>query len=268
MFESISPVINTSENDTRLRKIQRAMVGALYGLLAGTAFVLMSAFIDFLLYPDLPLGADWSLVAVRWTLIGLGLALIGGLTCFFSETWAGLLAGAVAASLLALTSALFFSPTTTALKVIVLLFTLVPAAAMSLPIAWIFRHLAERHAHALQLKQPATRIAGLVLIAVLLGAGFGYFAKMSPSAVKAIRYLHEDLQTMETSPKQELKDLSGLHEHAGMQYKLFQKESDDSTEGYDVRAEYEDGYSVQCVVVVYPGSSPYLSSCESSDAIR
>jgi hypothetical protein len=265
MFESISPVINTYEEDTRPQKIRRALVGALYGLLAGTAFVLMSAFIDLLFYPDLPLGVDWSLVAVRWLLIGLGLALIGGLTCFFSETWAGLLAGAVAAGLLALTSALFFSPTTAALKLIVLLFTLVPVAAMSLPIAWIFRRLAERHAHALQLKQPATGIAGLVLIAVILGAGFGYFAKMSPSAVKAIRYLHENLQTIETSLKQELKDLPGLHEHAGMEYKLFQKESDLSTEGYDVRAEYEDGYIVQCVVVVYPGSSPYLSSCESSD---
>ena len=265
MFESISPVINTFEEDTRPQKIRRAMVGALYGLLAGTAFVLMSAFIDLLLYPDLPLGVDWSPVAVRWLLIGLGLALIGALTCFFSETWAGLLAGAVAAGLLALTSALFFSPTTTALKVIILLFTLVPAAAMSLPIAWIFRRLAARHVHALQLKQPAARIAGLVLTAVVLGVGFGYFAKMSQREVRALRFMHEALQTMAENPKQQLRDLPDLHQHAGMDYKLYQKESALSTEGYDIRAEYADGYKVQCVVVVYPGSDPYLSSCESSN---
>ena len=262
MFESRLPVIDVPANDTRPQKIQRPMVGALYGLLAGTAFVLMSAFINLILYPDLPLGVDWSLVAVRWILIGLSLALVGGLTCFFSETWAGLLAGSVAASLLALTSALFFSPTTTGIKVIVLVFTLIPAAAMSLPIAWIFRRLTERHTLALHLERPASRIAVLVLITVALGAGFGYFTKMSRSEVAAVRYLHEELQAAKLN---EISQLSSLQEHAGMEYKLFQNESDLSTEGYDVRAEYKDGYIVQCVVVVYPGSSPRVSSCESSE---
>lgn len=265
MFESTSPEIDISENDTRPQKIRRAMVGALYGLLAGTAFVSISAFIDLVLYPDLPLGVDWSLFASRWALIGLGIALIGALTCFFSETWAGLLAGAVTASLLALTSALFFSPITAALKLVVLIFTLVPAAAMSLPIAWILRRLAESHALALHLEQTAARIARLVLIAVVLGAGFGYFAKMSRREVSALRFMHETLQTMEESPKPQLRDLPGLSEHAGMEYRLFQKDSEVSTEGFDVRAEYKDGYIVQCVVVVYPGSNPYLSSCESSE---
>jgi len=265
MFESISPGIDSSENETRIQKIRRAMLGALYGLLAGTAFVLISAFIDLLLYPDLPLGVDWSLVASRWALIGLSIALIGALTCFFSETWAGLLAGAVTASLLALISALFFSPITAALKLVVLIFTLVPAAAMSLPIAWILRRLAERHALALHLEQTAARIARLVLIALVLGAGFGYFAKMSRREVSALRFMHEALQTMQENPKPQLKDLAGLQEHAVMEYKLFQKDSELSTEGFDVRAEYKDGYIVQCVVVVYPGSSPYLSSCESSE---
>ena len=262
MFETRLSATEASPNEMRLQKIQRTLVGAFYGLLAGTAFVLISGFIDLLLYPDLPLGVDWSLVVVRWILIGLGLALIGGLTCFFSETWAGLLAGAVCASLLALTSALLFSPTTTAMKLIVLMFTLVPTASMSLPIAWIFRRLAERHSHALRMGQPATRITWLVLITVALGVGLGYFAKMSSREVSAVRYLHEALQTLEESPKQQLRDLAGLQEHAGMEYKLFQKKSGSSTEGYDVRAEYRDGYIVQCVVVVYPGSSPYLSSCE------
>gem|GEM_PF-1164349 len=263
MFERTSSVAEASDDETRLQKIQRAMVGAFYGLLAGTAFVLISTFIDLLLYADLPLGVDWPFVAIRWTLIGLGLALVGGLTCFFSETWAGLLAGAVTASLLALISALVVSQTTAALKAIVLVFTLVPAAAMSLPIAWLFRRLAEGHVFALHLEQPIARIARLVLIAIVLGAGFGYFAKMSRREVSALRFMQETLQSMEESPKPPLRDLPGLQEHAGMQYKLFQKKSDFSTEGFDVRAEYTDGYIVQCVVVVYPGSNPYLSSCES-----
>ena len=65
--------------------LKRVLVGALYGLLTGTAFVLMSAFIDALLHPDLPIGVDWTLMSRRWLLIGLGLALIGAVTCL--KTW-------------------------------------------------------------------------------------------------------------------------------------------------------------------------------------
>lgn len=263
MFESKLPVTDAPPTGTRLQKIQRSMVGAVYGLLAGTAFVLMSAFIDSLLHPDLPLGVDWSLIASRWSLIGLGLALIGALTSFFDETWAGLLAGAVTAGLLALTSALFLSSTNAGLKLMVLIFTLAPIAVISLPIAWILRRLVESHAHALYLTQSPARITLLVLIAVALGATGGYFMKMSPNAVTAVRYLHDALQIMEADPKQEISQLTGWQEHAGEDYKLYQKESALSTEGYDVRAEYPDGYKVQCVVVVYPGSNPYLLSCES-----
>jgi hypothetical protein len=49
-----------------------------------------------------------------------------------------------------------------------------------------------------------------------------------------------------------------------MQYKLFQKASEASTEGYDVRAKYEDGYTLQCTVVVYPGFNTYISDCKSN----
>src|SRR5262245_45764733 len=166
MFESKLPVTDVPPDRTRLQSIQRAMFGAVYGLLAGTAFVLMSAFIDSLLHSDLPLGVDWSLAALRWSLIGLGLALIGALTSFFDETWAGLLAGAVTAGLLALISALFLSSTNAGLKLMVLIFTLAPIAVMSLPIAWILRRLVESHGRALYLTRSPARITLLVLVAI------------------------------------------------------------------------------------------------------
>ncbi|MCI0552755.1 MAG: hypothetical protein L0287_17535 [Anaerolineae bacterium] len=265
MLESRLPVTDVPPKGTRLQKIQSAMIGALYGLLAGTAFVLMSAFIDSLLHPDLPLGVDWSLVAIRWALIGLGLALIGALTSLFDETWAGLLAGAVTAGVLALTSALFLSSTSAGLKLMVLVFTLAPIAVISLPIAWILRRLAESHTRALYSTGSITRISLLILIAVALGVTGGYFMKMPRNTVAAVRYFHEALQDMEAETGQELRDLTGFEDHVAMGYKLFQRESAVSTEGYDVRAEYADGYIVQCVVVVYPGSDPYIASCESNE---
>ena len=255
--------LNVIDKSTPRPVVRRAVVGALYGLLTGTAFVLMSAFIDLLLQPNLPLGVDWTLISTRLILIGLGLTLIGALTCLFKETWAGLLAGAITAGFLALTSALFLSPTTTALKVMVVLFTLAPIAVMSLPIAWILRRLAERHAVALYSERSMARIALLTLIAVTLGAAGGYFMKMSRDASTAVNYLHDALQSANVSEMEELRVLPGFQEHADMRYKLFQKTSEASTEGYDVRAEYEDGYTLQCTVVVYPGFNTYISACDS-----
>lgn len=257
--------LNVIDKSTTRPVVRRAMVGALYGLLTGTAFVLMSAFIDALLHPDLPIGVDWSLTSRRWMLIGLGLAVIGAVTCLFNETWAGLLAGSVAAGLLALTSALFLSPTNAALKVMVVVFTLAPIAVMSLPIAWTLRRLAERHAVALYSERSIARIALLMLIAVALGAAGGYFMKMPPDAATAVDYLHTALQSANAIPTEEISTLPGFQGHTGMRYKLFQKASAASTEGYDVRAEFDDGYTLQCTVVVYPGFNTYISDCKSNE---
>jgi uncharacterized membrane protein YhaH (DUF805 family) len=251
-----------SERNSLASRIQPALLGAVYGLMIGTAFVLISAFIDIWLNPDLPLGMNWRLASQRWVLVGLGLGLIGALTCFFKETWAGLLAGSVTAGLLALTSALFITSTSTGIKLIVLVFTLVPVAVMTLPVSLILRRLVERHSHALQEKWSLARIVLLAFIAVALGAGAGYFMKMPGQAVTAVRLLHENLQAGEESQKKEVSQLTGIREHAGMSYQLFQQASEASTEGFDVRAEYADGYSIQCVIVVYPGFNPYISSCQ------
>src|SRR5215208_5128550 len=100
--------MNTNEemkNDTRKTDVRRASLGALYGFLMGTAFVLVAAFINVWLYPGLPIGVEWKQALLRWLLIGLGLTLIGALTSLFTETLPGLAVGAIAAGVLALTAA-------------------------------------------------------------------------------------------------------------------------------------------------------------------
>jgi len=237
------------------------MVGALYGLIAGAAFTLVSVFIDLLLYPDLPLGVDWSAFAYRMCAIALGLALIGAMTCWWSETWQGLLSGAAVSAALALIVALFSSEVGTGIKLMVLVFTLMPVAAMALPIAWILRWLTERHAAALLVKGSFARIARFILLAIALGAAGGYFMKMSPRGVKVTRYVHGLLQ----NPSQEKNPISrapGVQERLNIPYTLYQKQSESSTEGYDIRIEYEDGYVLQCLAVLYPGRDPYISACQ------
>ena len=257
--------MNTNEqtgNDARKIYIRRTLTGAIYGFLMGTAFVIVSAFINIWLYPGLPMGVDWDQVLVRWFLIGLGLTLIGALTCLFAEKFHGLLAGSVTAGLLILTTALFLSSTGAGAKFVVLIFVLAPIAVMALPVVWLLRRLMERHALALQMNRSFLRIALLMLTAVSAGAFGGYFMKMSRSALISVQMVHENLQAAPQNRNDEVSQTAGLQEHAGMRYSLFQRASTTSTVGFDIRAEYEDGYKAQCVVVVYPGTPPYIRSCE------
>jgi tetrahydromethanopterin S-methyltransferase subunit B len=257
-METKQPTIN----DTPRFHVQHALTGAAYGLLMGTAFVLVAAFINQWLYPDIPFGVDWSQASVRWILIGFGLALVGAMTCLFTESFYGLVAGTVTAGLLALSNALYLTSVSGGAKFILLLFTLAPVAVMSLPIALVIRRLTENHARALHMKWLLPRIFVLVLVAVALGAGGGYYMKISRDALMAVQMMHDNLQVAPENQKKEIREVAGVREHAGMGYSIFQRDSMVTTTGYDVWAEYEDGYIVECVVVVYPGSTPYIRSCD------
>jgi hypothetical protein len=224
--------------------------------------------VDQLLYPDLPLGMDWSLFAMRWIWIAPGLALIGAVATAFSERLPSLIVGALIAGLLALLSALFFSPVTMGMKVIVLIFTLIPMTAMSLPVTLVLRWLVDRHEQILELHQRLVRVLPLILLAVALGIGSGYFLKMSKRAVQATYFMQNLLQTAPQDAENPLHDVAGFQDHIDQDYRLFQETSETSTEGFDVRAEYNDGYSVSCIVVVYPGRNPYLSDCSFSQKLK
>jgi len=246
--------------DTRAAKLKRAAVGALYGFLSGAAFVVMAAYINVLLNPDLPFGADWSTWLARLPLITMGLALVGAVTCWWHEAWQGLLGGAAVAATLALIISLVSSQVTTGLKFVVGVFILVPIAAMTLPIAYLLRWVTEQHAAALHAKWSTVRIAGLLIIVLAVGAGCGYFTKTSKHGVEVARFMNGMLQnpTQERNP---LGKIDGVLAHQASAYKLYQQKSTDSTEGYDFRVEYTDGFTLHCNVIAYPGTNPFISTC-------
>jgi len=246
--------------DSRQAKIRRALFGALYGLLGGSAFVLMAAFIDIWLNPDLPLGVNWSAFALRLPLIGLGLALVGAVTCWWHEAWQGLIGGAVTASALALIAALFSAQVDAGMKFIVLVFILIPIAAMTLPLAYLLRWLTERHARALHLKWRAARISALFILIVAVGAGLGYFMKASARGIEATRFIHNFLQDL-SAQKNPLAEVTGVSERGDMPYTMYPVNSQESAEGFDIHVEYDDGYKIQCVVILYPARNPFLSGC-------
>jgi len=246
--------------DTREAKIRRATFGAFYGFLGGAAFVFMAAFIDILLNPDLPYGVDWSALATRLPLIALGLALVGAVTCWWHEAWQGLLSGAAVAAALALIVALFSAEITTGMKFIVLVFTLVPIAAMTLPVAYLLRWVTERHAAVRQLKWSSVRVAWLMVIVLAVGTGCGYFMKTSARGLEAARLVQGFLQNPQQA-KNPFTKIEGVQAHQNSTYKLYQNKSAFSTEGFDIHIEYEDGFRLRCVVIAYPGTNPFVTGC-------
>ena len=237
---------------------KQATLGAFYGLLGGMAFALTASLVDVLLRPDLPLAVDWNVLETRCFVIGLSLMLIGVLTTMWTDTWPGLGSGALVAGLLALGSALYTSQSPTGIKLIILIFALIPVAVMSLPIVLLLRWLVQRHKDSLILKRPASRIVGLVLISLIVGTMGGSFLKMSPRAVSATRYLHN---VMQLGNNQKILTVEGVSQHNGMSYHLYQRKSEVSTDGFIVRVEYEDGFAFNCEVVLYSGRNPRLSGC-------
>src|ERR1044071_1343161 len=147
-------------SDSRQAQIRRALFGALYGFLSGLGFVLVAAFIDIWLNPDLPFGVDWSTFFQRLLLIGVGLALVGAATCWQHEAWQGLLGGAAVAAAVAVLVALFQGESSAGMKFLVLLFILLPVAAIAMPVAYLLRLLTERHAAALHRKNGTIRVIG------------------------------------------------------------------------------------------------------------
>ena len=251
--------------DTRQMKIGRAALGAFYGFLGGAAFVFTAAFIDIWLNPEVHFGVNWSTFAARLPLFALGLALVGAATCWWPETWQGLLSGAVTTAALTLIVSLA-SPdeVNTGAKFIVLIFLLMPTAAMALPMAWLMRWFTERHGRALRASLSSARIAGLIVIALALGAGGGYFMKTPPRGVEVANFMLELLQ----DPSQDKNPLAGMENvqaHRNMPYKLYEQRSETSTVGYDVRIEYEDGFMLQCTILAYPGSDLVVSACETRE---
>jgi hypothetical protein len=244
----------------RQNQIHRTLVGGMYGFLGGSAFTLIASLADLLFYRDLPMGIRWDWFLSNWPIISLAIAVIAMLTCWWGPAWAGLLAGAVSSGLIALVTALSESQTSITVRVIVLMFTIMPTAVMSLPIAMFLRWLVTQYGNSKDAQQKRIRLVSLGFVAILAGLLLGTFAKMPQNAATAVRVMQEAMETQ----ADEVVQTPGYQEHALSSHQFFQQSSENSTEGFDVTALYEDGYALTCTVVVYPGSTPYLLNCEAA----
>ncbi len=250
-------------NNTRASQSHHAWVGALFGLAAGAAFAVAASGVDLLLHRDLPLGFEVDFLFTYGLIVSVALSIVGFVTCWAVETWRGLVYGALAAGLFVLIGSLLQSSEATAgMKLMVLAFILVPVAALALPIAWVLRWLTESHMRARLERFSMMKTAMLVVVPLAFGAVGGWFMRMPPRAEEAVHFMNGMIQIAPNHEDSPLRQVNGFGDHMGENYKLYESSSTVSTEGFDVIAEYEDGYRLSCTVVVFPGRDPYLSACE------
>lgn len=242
-------------------KIGRALLGGLFGLLSGTAFTLSAMFSDRLFYPHLPMGLDWEFYALFWIWLGPGLLLVGFLTAWWFETWTGLLTGTLAAATVLILSNMPTSAASPFQKVITFVIVFLPAMAICLPLVYFFRWLVQQTFRLRARRGGAAWIAALFVLVIALGGAGGIWMRMPIRAVNAVTKMDTALQNT-PEPGSALLKLTHLEAHRSQPFELFYAKSTYTTQGYDVRAVYEDGYLIKCAVVVYSLDSPYITKCE------
>jgi MFS family permease len=254
---------------------QRVLFAALSGSIAGTTAALLSSFINTWLFPDLPLHLEWSSIFFAWVLWAVLGGILAGVAAFSSEGWKSVLLSALSMAVTILILNFMQSSESTLLNVVVLIGLSLPFTAMMIPLASLFFWLARRFVEAMSLKGWACLKIFLVnfIIILALGALPGVYAKMNAKAERGVRIIHGILQAaaQASSPDAFHKSLlktEGFADHKDQPYTLSQAPSVYSTVGVDVTAHYDDGYTILCTIVLYPGSDPSIIPCKGQAPYR
>jgi hypothetical protein len=247
---------------------RRALAGALYGFLGGSAFTLLAGTIDTLLLRDLPVYTDWKTIFLRWVGLGLVLTVVGAITGWFPETAKGIAIGAASLSLAMLVYTL--SQTTYSLVASVTLFLVLvlPVGATCVPIAIALRLLLNRQWNEIEAdgKAPVRRVLALSVMALILGMFPAFFTRSFGKAEVSLRLMDTLLKNaaagqMDTRFGVRLEAAPVLKAHIGMAYRLGQSTSIVSSEGYEINLIFADGFKATCTIVAYGDQKPYLNLC-------
>jgi hypothetical protein len=156
-----------------------------------------------------------------------------------------------------------------------ILLLVLPVIAISLVMTITLRWLGVRHADVVEREQTlwTKDIAILVVIALVIGGVTGLgLTRWSEKTLRGIRYVHDRLQTLAVEPVQAegffpLDNVPGLASHFNMPYTLRGKSSGQSITGAEVNVEFEDGYRITCILLVFPDTTPFLSACAEGDKV-
>jgi hypothetical protein len=263
-----NPFAPTDEDPDRLL---RALAGAGIGLFSGSLFVLVAGTIDHFAFPMFHMRIDWAHMAGLWLLTGLLLSALCGLAALTMEVWPGVPLSAAAMAVAILITNIAQGKGEGFTNFLLLIILIIPLTGLMVPVAWVFRWLAGKFVQGVR-SRGAARFGDftlVLLIAILLGLTPGVLSRMNRRVQSAVLQVNTLLEQGAQTPAGgsypgPLENMPGYAAHAAQGYTLNYKPSAYSTEGFDVTARFADGYSIKCIVVVYPGQAPYLLSCRES----
>jgi len=268
-------IIKTFRQETWKERSTRMLPGMAFSAFTTTVFVLVSAVINNLFFPDLNLGVDIRGIIINLLEYGLVLALAGTIVGWFTEEYMAIFGGGIVLSLL-----LFLSNLVLAwlggggIVSLQSFFTALPMMGACILLAWAIRAAINRYVSISRQedrKKRRTQTLQLVLIILLVGLIPGVFSRFGVSSEYAIRTLSESLDPATTYPPLEsrfpLNDVPGLQGHLGQDYKFFTRTSPEMAGALDVTIRYSDGYTITCIVPIDSGSASFLDTCNEGRSI-
>ena len=264
-----------AQQETPAERRQRMVPGAIYGLIIATTYALVGSIVNQLSFPDLPVGVDWRNLLITWSFFVVWLGVGGVFINWFTQNDESMITGLLVMTLLALgAGALTFEynlPTQFG-KIMLLV---LPVLGISLLMTITLRWLGVRHADSVErdktlwTKSIAILVASAIAIGGLTSLGL---TRWSEKTLRGIRYVHDRLQTLAVEPVQSeaffhLSNVPGLASRLSLPYTLRGKPSGQSITAVEVTVDFDDGYQVTCVLLVFPDTSPFLRACAEGDKV-
>jgi len=254
------------EQESLSQRGERMLPAAMYGALVATAYVLAGALVNVITFPNLPLGFDWVHILAMCAGIGSAFALAGVIAGWFSEEYIGIVAGgAIITALLAIVFLFQMGAQNSALTMQSVLMA-VPLIGINMAFAAALRWVARRHLEIVQKEAAETRskrLAGHILLVLLVGLVFGILGRMDLPAEKTLTQFHQFLQAAPNDPsvwvQLPVKQVPSLPEHFGVDYVFYARQSQIALGALDLTVRFADGFSLNCVLPA--GGSSFFTDC-------
>jgi hypothetical protein len=269
MFKRIrEEILKYFHQESLAERNNRMLPGAVYCAITVAFYVIVSAVINVIFFPDLHLAVNWIGLLVNCIEYGIAMALAGAIVGWFTEDHEGIVWGGVVLAILLLVGNLVASmingrgATLMGQSIII---TFLPVVGAGILLAWVIRMAIKRHFNAKQQANTGTRrklFVQLVSLVSLVGLILGVFSLYGSSSLSTIRSLNTTLQNYATDPllasRFPYEQVPSLKDHFGMHYSLYAHTSTLMTGSLDVTIRFEDGYSVTCLVPLVSGNEPLL----------
>jgi hypothetical protein len=259
-----NPILKILREETFKERSERMLPGAIIGIIAATAYVLVLSTINVITLPALHLSVDWSRMLTNLVTYDLVLALIGAIAGWFTDDYMGAIGGGILTMLLLLLYnwILYRIQGGSAERLIQFLITSLPLLIGVMLLCGVFRYAINRYLRAIHeasAEGGRRRLAAWIVIVFLVGMVPGALSRFDRNAQNVILTMDDRLRSVASDSSMlaqfPLAKFPALQGHFGMRFELYPRASAHVPSALDVTIRYADGYAITCLV---PTTDPYV----------